>query len=91
MPSVLATRPSAARAIERIDRGLPWREAAALAEALDLPLERTAALLDIPVATLYRRRRSRRFSRQESDRLRFARLWWLARDVFGNESGARRC
>jgi putative toxin-antitoxin system antitoxin component (TIGR02293 family) len=53
-------------------------------------LERLASLIGIPPATFYRRRRAGRFSKQESDRLmRFARLWWLACDVFEAEDGAR--
>lgn len=71
-------------------RGLPWRDAERLAAVLDIPLERLASLLDIPPATFFRRRRARRFTRQESDRLmRFVRLWWLACDVFDGEEGAR--
>jgi putative toxin-antitoxin system antitoxin component (TIGR02293 family) len=90
MRTVLAARPAAAKAVELIQRGLPWANAEALAIALDVTLERLASLLDIPAATFYRRKRSRRFPKQESDRLmRFARLWWLALDVFENEEGAR--
>ena len=90
MRTILTDRPHAAKAIEMIERGLPWANADALARALGLSLDRLASLLDIPSATFYRRRRSRRFSKQESDRLmRFARLWWLACDVFENEDGAR--
>lgn len=73
-----------------IERGLPWTNAEALAGALGVTLDTVASLLDIPPATFYRRRRARRFSKQESDRLmRFARLWWLACDVFEREDGAR--
>ena len=90
MRSILAERPTAARSVELIARGLPWANAEALAQALGLSLERLASLLDIPQATFYRRRRARRFSKQESDRLvRFARLWWLATDVFESDDGAR--
>ena len=90
MKTILTDRPPAAKAVELIERGLPWANADALARAFGINLERLAGLLDMPPATFYRRKRSRRFSRQESDRLlRFARLWWLACDVFENEEGAR--
>jgi putative toxin-antitoxin system antitoxin component (TIGR02293 family) len=88
--ALASARRSPRRAIDLIERGLPWREAEALAADLAVPLERLASLLDIPSATFFRRRRARRFSRQESDRLvRFKRLWWLACDVFEDEDGAR--
>src|SRR5262245_52665735 len=90
MRTIVADRPAAARTVELIERGLPWANADALARAFAVTLEKLARLLDIPPATFYRRRSSRRFSKQESDRLmRFARLWWLACDVFESEDGAR--
>jgi len=90
MRTILTDRPYAAKALELVELGLPWVNADALARALDVNLEKLASLLDIPPATFYRRKRARRFSKQESDRLmRFARLWWLACDVFENEDGAR--
>jgi putative toxin-antitoxin system antitoxin component (TIGR02293 family) len=90
MRTILAERPTPARSVELITRGLPWANAEALAGAFELPLERLAALLDIPLATFYRRKRARRFSTKESDRLvRFARLWWLACDVFEDDDAAR--
>jgi putative toxin-antitoxin system antitoxin component (TIGR02293 family) len=53
-------------------------------------LETLASLLDIPPATFFRRKKARRFTRQESDHLlRFVRLWWQACDVFESEEGAR--
>jgi putative toxin-antitoxin system antitoxin component (TIGR02293 family) len=90
MATILTDRPTAAKAIELIDRGLPWTNVQALADALEVTLDKLARLLDVPLATFYRRKRNRRLSKQESDRLiRFARLWWLANDVFENEAGAR--
>lgn len=90
MRTVLMTRPSTAKAVELIERGLPWIEAEALAAALTVSLDRLASLLGIPQATFFRRKKARRFSKQESDHLlRFARLWWLACDVFENEEAAR--
>jgi putative toxin-antitoxin system antitoxin component (TIGR02293 family) len=88
--TILAERPTTGRAVHLVERGLPWANAEALAKALAVTLDVLAALLDIPAATFYRRKRVRRFSKQESDRLmRFARLWWLACDVFEDEDGAR--
>jgi putative toxin-antitoxin system antitoxin component (TIGR02293 family) len=90
MPTIIPKRPGTAKAVELVEKGLPWPNIQALAAALELPLDRLATLLDVPAATFYRRKRAGRLSRQESDRLmRFARLWWLARDVFENERGAR--
>jgi putative toxin-antitoxin system antitoxin component (TIGR02293 family) len=90
MQTVLTVRPSAGRAVELIERGLAWANAEALATVLGVTLERLAALVDIPAATFYRRKRARRFSKQESDHLmRFVRLWWLACDVLESEEGAR--
>jgi putative toxin-antitoxin system antitoxin component (TIGR02293 family) len=87
---LVAGRPSAARAVALVERGLSWFDAEGLAQVLGVRLDRLATLLDIPPATFYRRRRARRFSRHESDRLmRFVRLWWLARDVFESDEGAR--
>lgn len=90
MLTIIAARPPASKAVEMVERGLPWANVAALAETLGVTQARLASVLDIPLATFYRRKRARRLSRQESDRLmRFARLWWLACDVFENEEGAR--
>jgi putative toxin-antitoxin system antitoxin component (TIGR02293 family) len=90
MASVIVERPAAARTVALVERGLPWTDAEALAAALAVTLDTLASLLDIPTATFYRRKRARRFSTQESDRLlRFVRLWWLACDVFESKDGAR--
>jgi len=90
VPTIVAARPHAAKAVALVERGLPWGNVEALAETLGVTLEKLASLLDIAPATLYRRRRARRFSKQESDRImRFARLWWLACDVFDSKDGAR--
>lgn len=90
MRTILTTRPPTAKAVGLIERGLPWIEAEALAAALGVSLDHLASLLDIPQATFFRRKKARRFSKQESDRLmRFTRLWWLACDVFENEDAAK--
>jgi putative toxin-antitoxin system antitoxin component (TIGR02293 family) len=82
---------STARAVKLIQRGLHWREAEALAAMLGVTLERLASLIAVSPATLYRRKKARRFSPMESDRLmRFARLWRLSVEVFESEEGARR-
>jgi len=88
--TIIAERPPASEAIELVERGLAWGNVEALAEALGITLEKLPSLLDIAPATFYRRKRARRLSKHESDRLmRFARLWWLACDVFETEKGAR--
>ena len=90
MRTILSTRPSTTKAVGLIERGIPWIEAEALSAALGVSLDRLASLLDIPQATFFRRKKARRFTKQESDHLlRFTRLWWLACDVFENEEGAR--
>ena len=90
VPTVLDNRPVTAQAIDMVEQGLEWANAEAFASVLGLTLDTVAALLDIPPATFYRRKKAGRFSKQESDHLmRFVRLWWLARDVFESEQGAR--
>ena len=90
MATIIARPPPASRAVELVQRGLPWANVEALADALGVTLDRLASLLDIPPATFYRRKKARRLARRESDRLmRFARLWWLACRVFEREDGAR--
>lgn len=90
MGTIIDTPPAPTKAVKLVERGLTWVNVEALASALDITHERLASLLDIPSATFYRRKRTRRLSSQESDRLmRFARLWRLACDVFESEEGAR--
>jgi putative toxin-antitoxin system antitoxin component (TIGR02293 family) len=77
-------------AIARINAGLEWPEVEHLGALLDLPLSRLCELLQIPQATMTRRRQQGRFDQQESDRImRFARLWFLACEAVGGPEGAR--
>ena len=76
--------------VERIREGLYFREFVTLRKLLDIPEDTLAHYLGISNATLHRRKKSRRFSRAESERLvRFTRLFGLAYGVFGDEAAAR--
>lgn len=79
-----------AEAIQRVAKGLPFREIEALRVEIDEPLESLGRHLSISRSTLQRRRAERRLSPQESDRvLRFFRLLRHAARVFGDVSRAR--
>jgi putative toxin-antitoxin system antitoxin component (TIGR02293 family) len=90
MKKLLAPPIEASRATELVQRGLPWHEIEFLSKELDVTLGELAELVGISAPTFFRRRRAKRFTTDESDHImRFARLWSLALDVFGNETGAR--
>jgi putative toxin-antitoxin system antitoxin component (TIGR02293 family) len=75
---------------QQIVAGLEWAEAEHLAELLDVPLSRLAEWLQIPPATMARRRIRKHFAVDESERIvRFARLWFLACQAVGGPAGAR--
>jgi putative toxin-antitoxin system antitoxin component (TIGR02293 family) len=79
-----------AAAVQLVEQGLAWTEAEYLANQLGVGMTELADLLGISQPTFFRRRRQKRFSTQESDHImRFARLWHLAVDVFGQDEGAR--
>src|SRR2546428_9026893 len=64
---------------DHVRGGLPYTALLALAERLELPIGTLGSVLNISPRTLARRRRSRRLSPDESDRLaRAARLLALA-------------
>jgi putative toxin-antitoxin system antitoxin component (TIGR02293 family) len=93
MSTTLVAAPSKALSLtvadDRVKAGLPWQDAASLAQSLDLPLETLADYLSITPATFYRRKRDRRFTPAESDHvMRFTRLYALARETFENARGA---
>ncbi len=70
--------------------GLPFVELATLRTDLDLPIERLAAQIGIPRATLHRRQKAGTLSSDESDRiLRFRRLLDQAVAIFGSVEAAR--
>jgi putative toxin-antitoxin system antitoxin component (TIGR02293 family) len=53
-------------------------------------MKRLAEILQIPPATMQRRKESGRFSVEESERVvRIARLWFLANQTVGGPAGAR--
>lgn len=76
--------------VERIREGLSFRDFATLRNLLDLPEETLGSYLGMSNATLHRRKKSRRFSQAESERLvRFTRLFGIAYSVLGDEGAAR--
>ena len=76
--------------VERIREGLYFREFKALRHLLDIPEDTLALYLGISNATLHRRKKSRKFSQPESERLvRFTRLFGIAYSVFGDEIAVR--
>jgi putative toxin-antitoxin system antitoxin component (TIGR02293 family) len=83
-------RLSSARLIDAIHNGLSVSEMQALAEGLNLPMDRLAPLLGISKATWHRRKLSGRLDASESDRLiRFARLLAQATEVLETPVQAR--
>lgn len=70
--------------VDRILAGLPVEEFDTLREMLGLQVDQMAAKIGISVATLSRRRAKKEpLDRDHSDRLmRYARLYWLAVDLF---------
>jgi putative toxin-antitoxin system antitoxin component (TIGR02293 family) len=77
--------------IDRILKGLPVAALDAVAGVV-APDETNFKYLIVPRATLARRRRQHdeRLSAEESERLaRLAKLWVLARDVWGDDESAR--
>ncbi len=78
-------------AVDRILAGLPVEEFDALRSMLGLPVEEMATKIGISVATLSRRRAKQQpLDRDHSDRLmRYARLYWMAVDYFGEQTTAR--
>ena len=75
----------------RLRRGLPYEVLRALSAAYGLDVSRLTVVLRIPVRTLARRRRERRFRPDESDRLfRVARVAALAEESLGGREKAAR-
>jgi len=76
--------------IERIHAGLSFQAVQNLQRALDLPLEKMAAVLGMSRATLHRRKTQGKIDQHESERLvRYQRLLKKADDVFGDGASAR--
>ncbi len=86
------TAPHVGAVVEKVEHGLPFRALERFGKLLALDTtERAARLVRIPTRTLYTRKRSRRLTPTESDRLlRTTRLFGLAVDLFdGNKEAAR--
>jgi len=74
---------------ETIRTGLPYASLETLISKLRLPRTEAAAALNLPERTLARRRKEKRLSPDESDRvLRLARLFSHAADVLESEENA---
>jgi len=74
---------------ERLRAGLPYASLAAVATGFGLGGEDTSTVLRIPARTLARRKRERRLSPEESDRLyRLGRIATLAEEVLGDRRKA---
>ena len=84
-----------ARSVEELRNalraGLPYASLLAVASAFGLAGEDTIAILRIPARTLARRKKQRRLSPEESDRLfRLGRIAALAQEVLGDRDRAAR-
>lgn len=78
------------RELDRIRAGFSFRAVETLQKRLDLPLEKTAALLGMSRATLHRRKLHGQIGSVESERLvRYERLLAQAIKAFGNTDNAR--
>jgi len=74
-------------AAELIQRGLHWNAYVAVTTALPLPAEEVKVVLAIPERTLARRRRTKRFTPEESERmLRIARVIAQGTEVLGSKA-----
>lgn len=73
----------------RVRSGLPYGSLEAVTSAYAIDTMELASILHVPPRTLARRRKARRFSAEESDRLfRVGRVAALAEDVLGGRDKA---
>jgi putative toxin-antitoxin system antitoxin component (TIGR02293 family) len=80
-----------AAVIHRARAGLPYAALEAVAKRYGIPLVTLAQVIDLPARTLARRKKERRLSASESDRLvRVARVAAEAEDVLDNHHKAGR-
>lgn len=82
-----------ARSLEELQKvlraGLPYLALSAVARGFGLAGDDLTAILRIPARTLARRKKQRRFSAEESDRLfRLGRIATLAEETLGNRTKA---
>ena len=76
--------------IVQIHAGLSFRAVQNLQKALDVPMEKVAAVLGMSRATLHRRKIQGKIDKEESEKLvRYQRLLKKAEDVFGDAKAAR--
>jgi putative toxin-antitoxin system antitoxin component (TIGR02293 family) len=82
----------AAQLLARVERGFPFAALERFKRASELSWEEIAAVVQVPVRTLTRRRGEGRLQPAESDRLlRAARVFQLVLDLFeGDRAAARR-
>lgn len=87
---VFRERPATYEAIiDKARAGLPYAALETIAARFDIPQELLVRVLHLPPRTLARRKKSRRLSADESDRLlRLARVAARAEDVFGSHQRA---
>ena len=77
--------------IQRARAGLPYAALEAVAKRYGIPPATLARVIDLPARTLARRKKERRLSATESDRLvRVARVGAAAEDVLGDHDKAGR-
>lgn len=83
---------SVAGVVERVEEGLPLQALERLGKLLELKSStEVAGLLLIPPRTFYHRKKAKRLTPGESDRLlRTARIFGLAVDLFGGDRQAAR-
>ncbi|MGI9286851.1 MAG: type II RES/Xre toxin-antitoxin system antitoxin [Pseudomonadales bacterium] len=83
--------PRGAKLHDAITEGVPYSVYKKLAKLTGIDQKALAVIVSIPPATLQRRAKSGRFTREESDRLfRLAELYKAATDLFeGDQDGAR--
>ena len=75
--------------IHRVRAGLPFAALAAVGKRYGVPVARLADILAIPSRTLARRKKERRLSGEESDRLvRLARVAAVAEDILETRENA---
>ena len=76
--------------IVQIHAGLSFRAVQNLQKALDVPMEKVAAVLGMSRATLHRRKIQGKIDKEESEKLvRYQRLLKKAEGVFGDAKAAR--
>lgn len=91
-PGILEESSSSPEALrDRIRAGLPFASLETVMRRFSFRREEISATLDLPPRTFSRRKRERRLSGDESDRLfRLARIAARAAEVLGNEGKASR-